>query len=137
MGTAALIQVGMWNLADNRVNIALFVSLLYYVGALLMYHTNIEDNTRRPSISKSEWKRWQINIVKHLNYSVPNEPVDGFRDNMKRGKCKKTRYITVQDIGQLGNQMNEYASLLSHSKRLGMTPFIARHMKEKLSAIFG
>ena len=120
----------------NRVNIAVITSLLY-VCALLMYHASNEDHTRRPSISKSELKKWQINIVKHLNYSVPNEPVFGFRDNMQRGKCNEARFITVEDIGQLGNQMNEYASLLSHSKRLGMTPFIAKHMQEKLSAIFG
>ena len=90
----------MWNVADNRVNIALFISLLYYVGALLMYHTSIEDLTRRPRISKSEWKKWKINIVKYLNYSVPNEPVAGFRDNVQRGKCNKTRFIDL-----VGNTM--------------------------------
>ena len=129
----------MWNRVSsrrwNRVSIAVITSLLY-VSALLVYYTSIQ----RPNITKSEWKRWQSNIVKHLNYTAPpDEPVAGFRDNVQRGKCNKRRFITVQDISKfgLGNQMNGYASLLSHSRRLGLTPFIASRMKEKLSAIFG
>ena len=122
----------MWSLTINRVGIAVITSLLY-VSVLLVYYTSIIG---RPNINKSEWKRWQSSIVKHLNYTVPDEPVAGFRDNVQRGKCSKRRFITVQDIGRLGNQMTEYASLLSHSRRLGMTPFIGSHMQEKLSAIF-
>ena len=119
----------------------LVITSLQFVNAILMYYIGNEDEMWQPKIEK-RWhpnieKRWQSNIIKHLNYSVPDEPVSGFRDNMQRGKCNKSSFITVEDIGQLGNQMNEYASLLSYAKRLNMTPFISNNMQEKLSAIFG
>ena len=52
------------------------------------------------------------------------------------GKCSTTSFLTVGVAGRLGNQISEYATLLSHSKRLEMIPFIPKHQKQMLSAIF-
>ena len=51
-------------------------------------------------------------------------------------KCNTTSFLTVGVGGRLGNQMGEYATLLSHSLRLKMIPFIPKHQKIMLSAIF-
>ncbi len=37
-------------------------------------------------------------------------------------ECPSSGYLTVFDGGQTGNQMTQYATLLTHANRLGVNP---------------
>ena len=75
-----------------------------------------------------------------INLTVTNpgkakDTTSATRETQTR-QCNTTSFLTVGVGGRLGNQMGEYATLLSHSLRLKMIPFIPKHQKKMLSAIF-